>query len=57
MRAAMNPSPTHGRPKSGSPPLGGVARSAGVLSLNPTHGRPKSGSTPLGGVARSAGVL
>ena len=51
----MSPSP--GRPKMGEAPLGGVARSAGVLSMSPSPGRPKMGAAPLDGVARSAGVL
>ena len=46
-------SPTYGRPKAGSLPLGGKARSAQGATC-PTHGRPKAGSLPLGGKARSA---
>ncbi len=47
-------SPPHGRPKEGSLPLGGKARSAKGAHNRPPHGRPKEGSLPLGGKARSA---
>ena len=49
-------SPSHGRPKTGDTPHGGVAHSAGVPTMSPSHGRPKAGEAPHGGVARSAGV-
>ena len=47
-------SPPPGRPKEGSLPLGGKARSAKGASMSPPPGRPKEGSLPLGGKARSA---
>ena len=46
-------SPAPGRPKAGSLPLGGMARSAKGVTC-PAPGRPKAGSLPLGGMARSA---
>ena len=47
-------SPPPGRPKAGSLPLGGTARSAKGAPMSPPPGRPKEGSLPLGGKARSA---
>ena len=47
-------SPPPGRPKEGSLPLGGKARSAKGAPMSPPPGRPKEGSLPLGGKARSA---
>ena len=47
-------SPPHGRPKEGSVPPGGKARSAKGALMSPPHGRPKEGSLPPGGKARSA---
>ena len=49
-------SPPPGRPKEGSPPLGGMARSAKGAQSSPPPGRPKEGSLPLGGMARSVRV-
>src|SRR6185295_2916243 len=43
-----------GRPKEGSLPLGGTARSAKGAHSSLPPGRPKEGSLPLGGTARSA---
>jgi hypothetical protein len=43
-----------GRPKEGSLPLGGKARSAKGAHICLPPGRPKEGSLPLGGKARSA---
>jgi len=42
-----------GRPKDGSLPLGGKARSAKGAPLTHPPARPKDGSLPLGGTARS----
>jgi MFS family permease len=47
-------SPPPGRPKEGSLPPGGKARSAKGAHIGPPRGRPKEGSLPLGGKARSA---
>ena len=47
-------SPPPGRPKEGSLPLGGKARSAKGAQICPPPGRPQEGSLPLGGKARSA---
>ena len=47
-------SPPLGRPKEGSLPLGGKARSAKGAHISPPLGRPKEGSLPLGGKARGA---
>ena len=41
-------SPPPGRPKEGSLPLGGTARSAQGAPMSPPPGRPKEGSLPLG---------
>src|SRR6187397_1432528 len=47
-------SPPPGRPKEGSLPPGGKARSAKGAHICPPPGRPKEGSLPPGGKARSA---
>src|ERR1700693_762330 len=47
-------SPPPARPKEGSLPLGGKARSAKGAPQSLPPGRPKEGSLPLGGKARSA---
>ena len=44
-------SPPPGRPKAGSLPLGGMARSAQGVDMSPPPGRSKAGSLSLGGVA------
>jgi hypothetical protein len=49
-------SPPPGRPKEGSLPLGGKARSAKGAPISLPPGRPKESSVPLGGTARSARV-
>ena len=46
----------HGRPKAGSFPLGGKARSAKGAPMSPPHGRPKAGSLPSGAIAQREGV-
>ncbi len=47
-------SPPRGRPKEGSLPPGGKARSAKGAHMSPPRSRPKEGSLPLRLKARSA---
>ena len=49
-------SPPPGRPKAGSLPLGGTARSAKGAPVSPPPGRPKAGSLPSGDSAQREGV-